>query len=247
MTGLAFRCSYTTRKDTAGASPCGRRAARRRHGEAMCFDHWVVGWIGKPGDTRGARWVYGAVFVFTFAIVVGQLVDVVTGEAREPLVVQLTLLAIACWTGGHFAAMVWEHPFGGRLWFVSSPFLSVALTLSAAEVWFGDGGEFLLGSLRDSRLGRALIALYALVFAIMAVTEWARCLMHVRGRYRWSDYLRLLCDVLMGVVLLVVVVLAVASRGTESDRLIYVTLALGALGLVRSARRITEIVRRFRI
>jgi hypothetical protein len=213
----------------------------------MCFDHWVVDWIGKLGDTKGARWVYGAVFVYTFTGVVGQLVGVVTGAAREPFVIQLALLAIAGWSGGFFAAMVWEHPFGGRLWFGSSPVLSVALTLSAAEVWFGDGGEFLLGSMRDSQLGRALVALYAVVFAIMAVIEWARCFLHVRGRYRWSDNLALLGNVLMGFVLLIIVGLVIASRGTESNRLVYIAAALAALGLVRSARQITEFVRRLRI
>ncbi|MEJ3750835.1 hypothetical protein WEI85_47385 [Actinomycetes bacterium KLBMP 9797] len=246
MTGLAFRCSYTRHKDVAGTSPCGRRAARRRRGESRCFDHWVVDWVGA-GDTRGGRWVYGTVFAFIFVMMVSQLVDTVSGGVREPLVIQLTMLGLACWSGSSFVAKVWEHPLGGRLWFVSSPFLSVALTLSAATIWFGDGRSVLLGSMGDSRLGRALVALYALVLAIIVVIEWGRFLMHVRERDLGSGYLRLLGHVLMGVVLLIVVALAVASRGTESDRLVYPALALGALGLVRSARRITEFVRRLRI
>ncbi|WP_133852480.1 hypothetical protein [Labedaea rhizosphaerae] len=203
-------------------------------------------WLGGSADKNG-RLVHGALLGFTFVAVVGQLVTTVRGGMREPLAVDVLMLGLIGWSASAFTALVWEHPLGGVVWVVAMPIAALALGWTATTIWFGGADTFMLGTVGGSRLGRALVALYAVVFAITAAIEWARFLMYLRARRRGRDYLGLLGYSLVGVVLLIVIVLAIASHGTESARLVYLSVALGALGLARSARRIMEFVRRFRI
>lgn len=234
------------------APECSRPAARRKHGVSKCFAHWAVEWHVDSAGTRSGRWVYAIISAFMFINAFGWasqfVVDTFKGKPSEQSAIQLAqLVAMACWTGGLVLAFVSERVLGGWLWFVSSPPLFMTLVFSGINTWLGRNTSPFFGSMSNVGLVHVFVALAAFIFAVAVTVDWLRFIMHFREWYRWIDHLKLFSEVLIGVMVLIGVILAIASRGAESGRLIQIVLALGAIGLVRSARQIAKLVRRLRV
>lgn len=121
VTRLGFTCSYTKLKDVEKASPCGRRATRRKQGEPKCLGHWAVEYLmGVIGGTDHARktWAVASGFLSYLGVVYLPLYwDLLT-------IYSLTMYSLVLFSGGILLSCLREHPFGGIICLFSAVFAS---------------------------------------------------------------------------------------------------------------------------
>ncbi|MFD0201078.1 MULTISPECIES: hypothetical protein [Saccharothrix] len=240
MRTLGFSCTYVRSADEDAGTSCGRRATRRRHGEAKCLGHWVVEYLlSIAGGTEHARKTWAVASFIMFILAVGSpwwLRTVTLPHAIASVVL----------TGGLLACFLWEHPLGGVACLVSA-------TLTA-PIWArGSGFKYYLFNPEaeipaNSTRARQLLATslelqVALVFTFSVVGFAILYFFNSRSETRFWRGLSFALGIL---VFLSVMVLAVATGGRSAALVPWLVVVFAAIAVARGgrfARKLAAILR----
>ncbi|MFG3256132.1 hypothetical protein [Streptomyces sp. NPDC048172] len=259
MREFGFTCAYTTTRDPARTSPCGRTATSRTGGEAKCLGHWVVaeaargyGRTGSSARTWGG--VYGYLALLPFFALVDQTVGLPGGSEAELSGLGLLVLALAtCYTGGLAVAVGLEHRLGSLLWLLAAPLGAAAVAAHGAAVVTGADttplaalGGHGSGSLGTLSLG-TLSGDLELALAVALAAVWLGFLLHYHHRYGWLPWLNLLATVATVGFVVGGVALTLVDGGGPGDMVSWGLTAVGSVVLLVGAARLKKLVMRLRV
>lgn len=241
-----FTCSYARQEDVEQASPCGRRATRRR-GEPKCVGHWVVSWLlARFGVTEQARKTWS--FYMWIALVYFALSTVSAARDAHAPPLKLALLVLCTfYMGSLLLAVYGEKAFGGVI--------SLVVGLPAGTLSIALGVEELLssaaqGSHRSGHISQLLGVFTGFSDAavgLVITAGWLSFVLQYLERQRLADIAILLSNLAFIGLVITAIALVVFSHGSEADPLTWVLMIGGAALVAGGLNFLKKLVERLRV
>ncbi|HEX6355487.1 hypothetical protein [Actinophytocola sp.] len=240
MRTLGFSCAYVRAADGEAATPCGRRATRRKFGEPKCLGHWVVEYLlSMAGGTEHARktWVVASGIMLLLAAGSGWWLRATT------LPHAITAMTLTC---GLVICFLWEHPVGGVTCLVSAALTALAWARGNLFGYYllNPDAKLPEGSTRAQTLFvTSLDIQVAFVFAFSVVGFVINYYVNNDSEMRFWRGLSFTLSILL---FLSVLIYAVATEGRSVALVPWVVVLFGALAIARGgrfARKLAAILR----